>query len=91
MTEFAPVEPDEEIFVAPLTGELVAGELAHLSRIVNETYEEIDRLRVAVRPLVERRAELRGPVRVPRRRDRTDIQDRAVRCPHCGRNYEEIA
>jgi hypothetical protein len=72
-------------FFDPTTGELLPdADLETVSRVVNATYEEIDRLRAAVRPLQERRAELRGPAHLPARRNRTALQEQVAACPRCG-------
>lgn len=75
-----------DVYVDPLSGELVAGSLTDLNASVDATWQEIERLKTAVAPLQARRAELRGPVRLPRRRDMTAKQ--AQICPSCGKPWE---
>ncbi len=73
-----------DAFVQPLTGELIEADLDSISKAVSDTYAEIDRLRQAVRPLQERRAELRGPANLPARRNRSALQEQVAACPRCG-------
>jgi hypothetical protein len=78
-------------FVHPVTGEFLEATRENLERADRETRDAIGRLYRALDPLLPALAELRGPVKVPRRRDRTEVQERAVRCPACGHRYSETA
>ncbi len=77
-----------DAFVAPLTGELLDADsdIGVLNGAINDAWEEIERLKHAVTPLMERRAELRGPSRLPRRSQRTDLQNTI--CPRCRREWD---
>lgn len=75
-------------FHHPETGELLEDEEA-LRAALSEVEERMAPLYRTRRVLREALCELAGPAVLPRRRQRTDTQQRVAQCPRCGQTYSE--
>ncbi len=72
-----------DLFVHPLTGELLEADIVSLQSAVDAAGREIGRLARARDVLLGPLADLRGPYELPDGIKRTDKQTRIARCPRC--------